>query len=86
MAHSCTNLIFYIVYGTSERRLFIDEEFQPRLYEYVGGTIRGLKGTSLEVGGVEHHIHILVKLPPTIVEAAKADILLATLREKFPLA
>jgi len=66
MAHSYTNLIFHIVYGTRERRPFIDEEFQPRLYEYVGGSIRGLKGISLEIGGVEDHIHVLVKLPPTI--------------------
>ena len=66
MAHSYTNLIFHIVYGTKERRPFIDEEFQPRLYEYLGGTIRGLKGISLEIGGVEDHVHILVKLPPTI--------------------
>jgi hypothetical protein len=36
------------------------------LYEYLGGTIRGLKGISLEIGGVEDHLHILVKLPPTI--------------------
>ena len=66
MAHSYTNLIFHIVYGTKERRPFIDEEFQPRLYEYLGGTIRGLKGISLEIGGIEDHVHVLVKLPPTI--------------------
>jgi REP element-mobilizing transposase RayT len=66
MAHSFTNLIFHIVYGTKERRPLIDDEFQPRLYEYLGGTIRGLKGISLEIGGVEDHVHILVKLPPTI--------------------
>jgi|ERR1041384_6212666 len=66
MAHSYTNLTFHIVYGTRERRPLIDEEFRPRLYEYLGGTIRGLKGISLEIGGVEDHLHILVKLPPTI--------------------
>ena len=66
MAHSYTNLIFHIVYGTRERRPLIDEEFRPRLYEYLGGTIRGLKGISLEIGGVEDHVHILAKLPPTI--------------------
>jgi REP-associated tyrosine transposase len=66
MAHSFTNLIFHIVYGTKERRPLINDEFQPRLYEYLGGTIRGLKGISLEIGGVEDHVHILVKLPPTI--------------------
>jgi len=36
------------------------------LYDYLGGTIRGLKGICLEIGGVEDHVHILVKLPPTI--------------------
>jgi putative transposase len=66
MAHSYTNLIFHIVYGTKERRPFIDQEFQPRLYEYLGGTIRGLNGISLEIGGIEDHVHVLVKLPPTI--------------------
>ena len=66
MAHSYTNLLFHIVYGTSERRPLIDQSFQPRLFEYVGGTIRGLKGVCLEIGGVEDHVHILAKLPPTI--------------------
>jgi putative transposase len=66
MAHSYTNLLYHIVYGTRERQPLIDEVFQPRLYEYLGGTIRGLKGTCLEVGGVEDHMHILVRLPPTI--------------------
>jgi len=66
MAHSYTNLLYHIVYGTKERRPFIDDEFQPRLYEYLGGTIRGLKSTSLEIGGVEDHVHILAKVSPTI--------------------
>ena len=66
MAHSYTNLVYHIVYGTKERRPLIDDEFQPRLYDYVGGTIRGLKSTSLEIGGAEDHVHILAKLPPTI--------------------
>ena len=66
MAHSYTNLLYHIVYGTKERRPLIDDEFQPRLYEYLGGTIRGLKSTSLEIGGVEDHVHILAKVPPTI--------------------
>jgi len=36
------------------------------LYDYLGGTIRGLKSTALEIGGVDDHLHILAKLPPTI--------------------
>ena len=69
MAHSYTNLIFHIIFATKERRPLIDDEFQPRLYDYTGGTIRGLKSTSLEIGGVADHVHILAKLPPTIAIA-----------------
>lgn len=66
MAHSYTNLLFHIVYGTAERQPLVDEAFQPRLYEYLGGTIRGLKGVCLEIGGVDDHVHILAKLHPTV--------------------
>ena len=66
MAHSYSNLVYHIVYGTKDRRPLIDEAFRPRLYEYLGGTIRGLKGICLEVGGVQDHVHVLVKLSPTI--------------------
>jgi REP element-mobilizing transposase RayT len=66
MAHSYTNLLYHIVYGTKNRRLLIDQGFQPRLYEYVGGVIRGLKGVCIEIGGVQDHVHILAKIHPTI--------------------
>ena len=66
MAHSYTNLLYHIVYGTKDRRPLIDEAFQPKLYEYLGGTVRGLKGVCLEIGGVQDHVHILAKLHPTI--------------------
>jgi|GEM_PF-6021304 len=36
MAHSYTNLIFHIIYGTRKRTTFIDEEFRLILYEYLG--------------------------------------------------
>lgn len=35
------------------------------MYEYIGGTIRGLGGVCLEIGGIADHVHILSKLKPT---------------------
>lgn len=66
MPHTYTNLLYHIVFSTKERRPFIRPEFETRLYEYVGGTIRGIGGTCLEIGGIEDHIHLIVKLKPTI--------------------
>ena len=64
MPKTYTNLLYHIVFSTRERRPLITKEKQPRLYEYVGGIIRGLGGISLAIGGIEDHLHLLAKLRP----------------------
>jgi REP element-mobilizing transposase RayT len=65
MADSYTKLIYHIVFSTKDRRPLITPDYQVRLYEYVGGTLRNAGGISLELNGAEDHIHVLVKLGPT---------------------
>jgi REP element-mobilizing transposase RayT len=64
MAKSYTNLIYHIVFSTKDRRPLITAELKPRLYEYIGGTIRGLGGICLAINGVADHVHVLAKLRP----------------------
>ncbi len=59
-------LTYHIVFGTKYRKPWITADSQPRLYEYIGGIIRGMKGHIIEVGGVADHVHILANLSPTI--------------------
>ena len=47
-------------------------EHEVRLYDYIGGTIRGLGGISLEISGAEDHVHVLAKLRP---DRALSDVL-----------
>ena len=63
---SYTNLLYHIVYATKERAPLITKALRPRLHEYLGGTVRGLDGTALEINGTNDHVHILAKLRPTI--------------------
>ena len=63
---SFTRLTYHIVFGTKYRRRTIRKDLKERLYEYIGGTIRGKKGQLIEIGGVEDHIHILAGLSPAI--------------------
>jgi REP element-mobilizing transposase RayT len=63
---SYTNLLYHIVYATKERAPLITSELKPRLHRYLGGTVRGLGGVPIEINGVADHVHLLVKLPPTI--------------------
>ncbi len=67
MPHTYSNLIFHIVFSTKERRPLITPAIKARLYDYIGGTVRGLGGILIEIGGVSDHVHILVILKPTIL-------------------
>jgi REP element-mobilizing transposase RayT len=64
MSDSYTNLLYHIVFSTKERRPLITSEYEARLYDYIGGTIRGVGGISLELNGTEDHVHVLAKLAP----------------------
>ena len=72
MSDSYTNLLYHIVFSTKERRPLITPEYEERLYDYVGGTIRKISGISPELNGTSDHIHLLAKLRP---DCALSDIL-----------
>lgn len=72
MSKSYTNLIYHIVFSTKDRRPLITLERKTRLYEYIGGTIRGLGGILLAINGIEDHVHVLAKLRP---DKALSDVL-----------
>jgi len=63
---SFTRLTYHVVFATKYRKRTIKEDMQERLYEYIGGTIRGKQGHVIEIGGVEDHVHILAGLSPTL--------------------
>lgn len=59
------SLHYHLVFSTKNRASLIAEAWMPRLHEYLGGTVRGLQGTSQGVGGVSDHVHLLVGLKAT---------------------
>ena len=72
MPDSYTNLLYHIVFSTEDRRPLITSEYELRIYDYIGGTIRSLGGICLELNGTEDHIHLLTKLRP---DRAVSDVL-----------
>jgi putative transposase len=72
LSDSYTNLLYHIVFSTKDRRPLITSEYESRLYDYIGGTIRGVGGISLELNGTEDHVHVLAKLRP---DRALSDVL-----------
>ena len=53
------NLKFHLIFSTKFRTPWLTDDIRPRIHDYLGGIIRGERGTVLEIGGVADHVHIL---------------------------
>ena len=69
---SYTNLLFHIVFGTKGRLPMINVEIRPHFHQYMGGIVRGLGAVALEIGGIEDHVHLLLKFK---ANACLADVI-----------
>jgi len=65
MSSTYYSLRYHWVCSTKERRPWIGDGWRRRFHEYLGGTIRGLEGVPLSIGGVQDHVHALLGLKPT---------------------
>jgi REP element-mobilizing transposase RayT len=66
MAHTFTNLLTHVIFSTKDRVPHIDAELKPDLFAYMGGIVREIDGKALGINGTADHVHLLIKLPPTI--------------------
>lgn len=60
---------FHCVFSTKERSRLITPSLEERLWPFLGGIARQNGMTTVIVGGVEDHVHILLSLPPTMAIA-----------------
>ncbi|HUO09234.1 MAG TPA: transposase [Phycisphaerae bacterium] len=66
MAHTFTCVLTHLIFSTKERQPLLSAELREKLFPYMGGIIRNMKGTALLINGPEDHVHILSSLPTTI--------------------
>jgi REP element-mobilizing transposase RayT len=66
MPGTYTNLLYHLVFSTKNRIPLISKNLQADLYAYIGGIVRGEGGKLLEIGGMPDHVHLLVKLKPSV--------------------
>ncbi|NLX59308.1 MAG: IS200/IS605 family transposase [Phycisphaerae bacterium] len=67
MSYTC--LLYHVVFATKDRRPWLSSEYLPRIQEYMGGTLRNLKGKLLAAGGVADHVHLAMSLNPSVAVA-----------------
>jgi REP element-mobilizing transposase RayT len=66
MSHSYVFCPIHCTFSTKDRRNWIDEDMQQRLWPYLAGIAKENEIKALAVGGIENHVHILLLLPGTM--------------------
>jgi REP element-mobilizing transposase RayT len=62
MPQSLTQIYLHIIFSTKDRQPFFkDKTIRERVHAYLTGICRNLECSSLFVGGVEDHVHLLTR-------------------------
>ena len=59
----------HLVWATWDRLPFLSAEIAPAVYRAIGAKCQELKAEVIAIGGVEDHVHLLVRLPATLTVA-----------------
>ena len=65
MSSTYLGLYYHLIFSTKNREPFIKPEWRSQLHGYLIGTVVGLEGRTLGVGGTADHVHLLVELMAT---------------------
>jgi putative transposase len=63
MAHTFTSLLTHVVFSTSGRAPFLNDDMQSDVHAYLGGILRELHAVPIAIGGTTDHVHLLIGLP-----------------------
>ena len=56
-------LLYHIVFSTKQRQPWLREDIRDQIFAYLIGIAKAIDGVVLAIGGVEDHLHLLVRIP-----------------------
>jgi putative transposase len=69
VSHTYAQNVIHVVFSTKDRCKLTSGEFRPRMWAYAAGVCKKFDILVLAVGGMEDHIHLLLRIPPTLALA-----------------
>lgn len=68
MPQSLHQVYGHIVFSIKDRENTITGDIEQKLYAYLGGIIRDLKGAPVLINGMPDHVHLLVRASKSITD------------------
>ena len=62
-------LLIHVVFATKLRYPLLVDAWRDELFAYIGGTVHEHKAIALASGGIEDHVHLLLKIHPSFAIA-----------------
>ena len=66
MASSLVKINIHLIFHVKSTGVNMRSEDLPRIFQYIGGVIKGMNGIPIEIGGTCNHVHILTTFPKTV--------------------
>jgi REP element-mobilizing transposase RayT len=66
MSHSYAQNHIHLLFSTKHREKLLKIKFVPRLWAYTGAICKNHDLLTFAIGGMEDHMHLLFRLPPTM--------------------
>ncbi len=66
MPQSLANVLVHLVFSTKDRTPYLTGDIRQELFPYMGGVLRNIECPVLQIGGVEDHVHVLLRLSRTV--------------------
>ena len=70
-------ILLHVIFSTKYRKPLIAESWQDELFAYIGGTVKDHKSTLVKAGGIEDHVHLLLRIHPDFAIAKTIQLLKA---------
>ena len=88
MPQSFGSIQMHLIFSTKSREPSIVPTIADRLYDYLGGTLRGNKCSSIAIGGIAGHVHLLVSMSRELSASQLVRVLKSNssrwIRDTFP--
>jgi REP element-mobilizing transposase RayT len=69
MPRAFTQNLYHTVFSTKRRQEMITSDLEARLYPFIGGIVRDLRGSMIAGNGMPDHVHLLIRYPADLSHA-----------------